>query len=115
MGEQLGEQLLRTALRMSWTVSLPGEVMETNADRRTATNGTWEIGYDRLKGGFEIHISSKERKNLWPFAGVGVSLLGAAALAAFSIRLRRRSSSKSTTGAMDDIQDEEAARGNTSS
>ncbi|MBI2886526.1 MAG: hypothetical protein HYY02_04900 [Chloroflexi bacterium] len=89
LGEQLGEQFVRSALRMSWTVSLPGEVNETNADSRTATSGTWEIGYDRLKQGFQVSIASKERKNLWPFVGGGLVAVVVGGLAAYAFRRRR--------------------------
>jgi hypothetical protein len=89
-GQQLGEQLIRSAFKLSWAVNLPGELIETNADSRTKNGGTWEIGYDGLTKGVDMRISSRERKDLTPFIGGGVVVLG---MVGFGVAWRRRQAS----------------------
>lgn len=88
MGEQLAEQLIRSSFKMTWTVTLPGELTETNADSRSANSGTWDLGYERLKQGFEMKIASRERRFPWPLlaGGAAVSAVAAAGIAGYLLR-----------------------------
>lgn len=87
---QLGEQLVRSMFKMTWTINLPGEVVETNADGATKTGGTWEFGLDHIQEGREMILVSRERRNLTPFIGGGFVLLGLVGFGTFYLRGRHR-------------------------
>ncbi len=97
-GQQLGEQLIRNSFNMAWTINLPGEVTDTNADSKTKNGGTWEIGFDGMQKGVDMRISSRERKDstVYALAGGGVILFGLVGFAA--ARSRRKTTGQEPAG-----------------
>lgn len=88
-GQQLGEQLVRSSFQMAWTINLPGEITDTNADSRTDHGGTWEIGIDRLQNGLDMRISSRERKGTTILLAGGVVVLAVVVAAVYWVRSGR--------------------------
>lgn len=84
------ERLVAQMLTLTWTINLPGQVTETNADRRTANGGSWDLTFDRLRSGMELRIASREGPAPEALAGGALGLALAAALGWFAYRSGRR-------------------------
>jgi hypothetical protein len=53
-------EMLKELFQMSWTVKIPGEIVETNADEVSERGATWNLPFDRLEQGMELLIVSHE-------------------------------------------------------
>ncbi|GEM_PF-4481735 len=75
--QQQLQQMLQQAFKITWTVTLPGDITDTNADRRNGnSSGSWDLTLDRLQSGMEVRIASREVKAVMPLAaGAGGILL----------------------------------------
>ncbi len=61
MAEEMAKMMMEM-IKVTWTINVPGQVVETNADLATETGGTWEFGMDRIQQGRELKLISRERK-----------------------------------------------------
>ncbi|HEX2986735.1 MAG TPA: hypothetical protein VHS06_00965 [Chloroflexota bacterium] len=59
-GAEIAE-MMTDMMEFSWTINMPGEVVDTNADVRTENGGTWVFGQDQAKDR-ELKMVSRERK-----------------------------------------------------
>jgi hypothetical protein len=62
---EFGAEMARAMADMfefSWTINLPGEVVDTNADVRTEKGGTWVFAMDQTQQDRELKLVSRERK-----------------------------------------------------
>ena len=54
----VGEALLNSMFKMSWTIELPGKIVETNADTHDSKTATWYFDYSSLSKNHTIMIHS---------------------------------------------------------
>jgi len=90
---------LEEAFSFSWTVTLPGEITETNADERSGNSATWKLGFSSMNQSQEFMIKSRETR----WANIGLVGGGAAVIVVGVIVilvLRRRSSTRWETGSI---------------
>ena len=81
-------QLLQGLFSMSWSITLPGEITESNADSIQDSTATWVFDIGSLDQDQEIAVRS--RLINWPFiAGTSAGLLVLAGVVVFLV-LRRR-------------------------
>ena len=81
-------QLLQGLFSMSWSITLPGEITESNADSIQDSTATWVFDIGSLDQDQEIAVRS--RLINWPFiAGTSAGLLVLAGVVTFLV-LRRR-------------------------
>ncbi len=81
-------QLLEGLFSMSWAITLPGEITESNADSIQNGTATWVFDIGSLDQDQEIAVRS--RLINWPFiAGTAAGLLVLAGVVVFLV-LRRR-------------------------
>jgi len=89
--QQQLQEMLAQAFKITWTVTLPGDITDTNADRKNGTNsGSWDLTLDRLQAGMEVRIASREMKNLLPFAAGGGGILLVLLLTGYAFMSSRR-------------------------
>ena len=60
--EKLGVQMLQEMIKISWKISLPGEIVETNADQRESNTATWHLDILGLEKGRELLVVSRESR-----------------------------------------------------
>lgn len=82
--------MLKSAITFSWTIALPGKLVETNADRAATNSGTWELDLDRLQSGVEMRIVSSEGKDPTPWIAGGAGVLLVLALTFYAWFSSRR-------------------------
>ena len=81
-------QLLQGLFSMSWSITLPGEITESNADSIQDSTATWVFDIGSLDQDQEIAVRS--RLINWPFiAGTAAGLLALAGVVVFLV-LRKR-------------------------
>jgi hypothetical protein len=85
----------------SWTITLPGEIVDSNADTVEGDSATWDFDYDSLTSGLYLTVQSQYTN--WPV--IGGIIAGAAVVLAlvvfFVIKRRRRSSVSFTSDIVD--------------
>lgn len=62
--DQLARQMANQMLQVQWKMTLPGEIIETNADSVQGNTAVWNLTLDRLEAGREMVVVSRERKSL---------------------------------------------------
>ena len=65
--DQAMEEALKAMFSISWTVSLPGKIVETNADTSEGGSATWNFGFDSM--GNDQHLVVRTRYIKWPIVG----------------------------------------------
>jgi hypothetical protein len=88
---EFAEILLEDILSISWTITLPGKIVESNADTIEDSSANWDFDFRALSSGIDLTVQSQYTN--WPvISGIiagGVVIL---ALVAFFFIRRRRSS-----------------------
>ena len=89
--------LMDTMVRLHVSITLPGRIVETNADSVEGNTATWHFTYSGLQRGREVYVRSE--RSTAPSAGLlsvlGVlCLLGLASLVLVAVILNRRRRSK---------------------
>ena len=60
------QELIRSSIaqlmKLTWTVTMPGEIESSNADSVTRDTATWELSLDRLPSEGELYVTSRVRK-----------------------------------------------------
>jgi hypothetical protein len=90
---RLGELVLEDIFDFSWTITLPGKIVESNADIIEGSSATWDFDYDSLISGLNLTVHSQYTN--WPVIGGiigGVVVVLALVAAFFIIRRKRRAS-----------------------
>ena len=84
---EVGKAILRSMFSMSWTLTMPGEVIETNADAIDGNSATWYFDIDSLEK--ERYMMVHSRYINWPLVG---GIAGVIVVAGFLIGfiVRRR-------------------------
>ena len=77
--------LLGDILSFSWTITLPGKIVESNADTIEGSSATWEFDFDLLASpsGFSLTVQSQYTN--WPV--IGGIIAGAVAVLALAVLL----------------------------
>ena len=83
------ELILEEIFDLSWTITLPGKIVDSNADTVEDGSATWDFDYDSLTSGLYLTVQSQYTN--WPVIG-GIIAGGVVVLAlvAFFIIRRRR-------------------------
>lgn len=79
MGDELIDektmlQIVNSMLRFKVSMTLPGEIIETNADSRTVDTATWLLSYESLVQGRDLYVMSRQT-NYGNIAGIAILLL----------------------------------------
>jgi hypothetical protein len=74
---QAAQAMAEAAIQVRFTVTAPGEVLETNADEPEPGGGTWRLGMAQLQAGRTLTLVTRERKEA-PRVALVVVLLGLA-------------------------------------
>jgi len=67
------EEALKAMFSISWTVSLPGTIVETNADSTSGGSATWNFDFASM--GKDQHLAVRTRYIKWPIIGGLVALV----------------------------------------
>ena len=65
--DQAMEEALKAMFSISWTVSLPGRIVGTNADTSEGGSATWNFGFDSM--GEDQQLVVRTRYIEWPIVG----------------------------------------------
>ena len=84
------QDMMAQSVTASWTINLPGDITETNADRKTAHGATWDLTVDRTRDGMELRIASREGPNVAALAGGGVVAVALGGLGWYAYAKGRR-------------------------
>lgn len=87
--DELGGMILENMFDISWTITLPGSVVESNADVIEGGSATWDFDLNSLTSGLNLTVHSQYTN--WPVIGgiiTGVVVV-LALVALFYIRKRR--------------------------
>jgi hypothetical protein len=57
--ELFTEEMIESMFRFSWTVTLPGKVVETNADEVSGNSATWNLSYSSMGSGRYMMLRSR--------------------------------------------------------
>jgi len=74
--EEMIEEAVQGMFSMSWTVTLPGQIVETNADSSEGSSATWYFDIDSLERG--RHMMIRTRYLNWPALGGLIAVILAA-------------------------------------
>ena len=85
--QQAAKALVESLFSLSWTITVPGEIVSTNADRREKNSATWDLTVSSLEKGRQLNL--KARYINWPLIA-GASLVLVAIGAFLALRLLRR-------------------------
>ena len=90
---QLGELVLQNVFGFSWTITLPGSVVESNADVVEGGTATWDFNFEALSSG--IDITAQSQYTNWPVIGgiIAAVVVVLALVVVFFILRRRKSTS----------------------
>ncbi|HEY40603.1 MAG TPA: hypothetical protein G4O18_01945 [Dehalococcoidia bacterium] len=89
MGE-LAELMMENMFSISWTITLPGSVVESNASVVEGGTATWDFDFGAISSGIDITVQSQYTN--WPVIGgiiAGVVVVLALVALFFIIRKRR--------------------------
>lgn len=87
-GELVGI-MLGDIFHFSWTITLPGSVVESNADIVEGGSATWVFDFDSLSSGIDMTVQSQYTN--WPvIGGIIAGVVVVLALVVFFILRRRR-------------------------
>jgi hypothetical protein len=103
-GEEFGvlaEHMLEDMFDFSWTITLPGEIVDSNADTVEGGSATWDFDYDSLTSGLYLTVQSQYTN--WPVIGgiIAGAVVVLALVVFFVIKRRRRSSVSFTSDIVD--------------
>lgn len=79
---------LMDIFKVSWSITLPGEIVETNADTKTATTATWNFTFDTISKAREMVVRSQETN--WVYIGAGAVVAVLIIALVIFLLLRRR-------------------------
>ena len=60
--QELGMAMLKEMFQVNWKATLPGEIVETNADRTEGGTAIWDLDVTNLQAGRELSIVSRETR-----------------------------------------------------
>jgi hypothetical protein len=87
--EELAEMMLEGMLDISWTITLPGKIVESNADTVEGGSATWEFDTSSLASGRYLMVHSQYTN--WPvIGGIIAGVVVVLALVVFLIIRKRR-------------------------
>lgn len=89
--QELMKSLTGDIFKVSWSITLPGEIVETNADSKTATTATWNFGFDTLAKEREMVVKSRETN--WVTIGGAAAVAAVIVVVVVILLLRRRAPS----------------------
>ncbi len=89
----LGELVLEDMFDLSWTITLPGKIVESNADIIEGGSAIWDFDYDSLTSG--LNLTAHSQYTNWPVIGgiIGGAVVLLALVVFFIIRKKRASAS----------------------
>jgi hypothetical protein len=91
---QLGELVLENVFDLSWTITLPGKIVESNADTIEGGSATWDFEYDSLTSG--LNLTAHSQYTNWPvIGGIIAGAVVVIALVVFFLIIRKRRASAS--------------------
>ena len=82
----LSEAMINSMLGFSWTCTLPGDIIETNADSTSGSSATWRFDYSALKNGRTMTM--KSRYIDWLVIGIIIGVI--ALMTILTIVLKRK-------------------------
>jgi hypothetical protein len=73
----MADALLNSMFKMSWTIELPGKIVETNADTHTGNAATWNLTYSSVTKGtpMMIHTRILQWGNIGIAGGAGIAVI----------------------------------------
>jgi hypothetical protein len=86
--DELGSGVLSSLFNISWTVNMPGEITESDADEIEGGSATWDLDFETLSTGLVLNAESRVM-NWAVIAGGGTALLVAVGLLIFFLVRRR--------------------------
>lgn len=96
--EKTMQEALKAMFSMSWTITLPGQIIETNADTTEGSSATWYFDIDSLAQGRHMMIHTKYVN--WPIVGglIAIVVIAIASTGMFLL-IRKRQAKKTVGGA----------------
>jgi len=83
------DMMLGDMFDFSWTITLPGKIVESNADSVEGSSATWDFDIDSLSSGLNLTVHSQYTN--WPvIGGIIAGVVVVLVLAAFFFIRRRR-------------------------
>jgi hypothetical protein len=86
----LGELVLEDIFDLSWTITLPGKIVESNADTIEGSSATWDLDIGAASSGIDLTVQSHYTN--WPVIGgiIGGAVAVLALVVFFFIFIMRR-------------------------
>ncbi len=86
---EMAEIILGDMFNISWTITLPGKIVESNASIVEDGSATWDLDLETLSSGLSLTVQSQYTK--WPvIGGIIAGVVVVLALLAFFLIRRRR-------------------------
>jgi hypothetical protein len=82
---ELGKAMMQEMLSLSWTIDIPGDIIQTNADEHNADSATWYFDISSFENGRTMSL--RTRYINWLFIGI---IVGVVIILLFLIIVRRR-------------------------
>ena len=82
------EEMLESMFKLSWTVTLPGKIMETNADEVSGNSATWNLPYSSM--GSSQYMMLRSRYINWMVVGIIVGCVVLAVLLVFLLKKTKK-------------------------
>lgn len=86
------EEIVKSMFSMSWTITLPGKIIETNADTIEGNSATWYFDINSLEEGH--HMMIRTRYINWLVVGILIAVVLAAIVSVVVFLLVRKRNSK---------------------
>lgn len=94
---ELAELMLEDTFHLSWTITLPGSVVESNAGTIEGGSATWVFDFSSFSSGFDMTVQSQYTD--WPvIGGIIAGVVVVLALVVFFIIRRRRAPTPFSSG-----------------
>ena len=87
----MADALMNSMFKMSWTIELPGQIVETNADTHTGNAATWNLTYSSVTKGTPMTIHSRVLQwgNIAIAGGAGLAVILLAVLLILKNRAKK--------------------------
>jgi DNA-directed RNA polymerase subunit RPC12/RpoP len=87
--EIFSEEMMESMFKFSWTVTLPGKIMETNADEVSGSSATWNLPYSSMGSGQYMMLRSRYIN--WMVIGIIAGCVILAVLLVFLLKKPKKS------------------------
>ena len=87
--EVFSEEMMESMFKFSWTVTLPGKIVETNADEVSGSSATWDLPYSSVSSGRYMMLRSRYIN--WMIIGIMAGCVVLAVLLVFLLKKPKES------------------------